>query len=76
MKDYIIFALMWVGFMALIAAVTVSLPKIAGAVDKWLKGRKLSVKLKKGRKSVYSPITEEELEETKATSDTNEMNGD
>lgn len=60
MLTYVKYFVTWVFFMALIAVITLLVPKIAPKIDKWRAEKKAN---QKPRESMLSPISEEEKQQ-------------
>ena len=60
MLTYIKYFVTWVFFMALIAAITLLVPRLAKKIDKWRAEKKAN---QKPRESMLSPISEEEKQQ-------------
>ena len=60
MLTYIKYFVTWVFFMALIAAITLLVPRLAKKIDKWRAEKKAN---KKPRESLLRPSSEEEKQQ-------------
>ncbi|MBQ3549861.1 MAG: hypothetical protein IJA41_02755 [Clostridia bacterium] len=60
MLTYVKYFVTWVFFMALIAAITLLVPRLAKKIDKWRAEKKAD---RKPRESMLSPISEEEKQQ-------------
>lgn len=60
MLTYIKYFVTWVFFMALIAVITLLVPRLAKKIDKWRAEKKAN---QKPRESMLSPISEEEKQQ-------------
>lgn len=60
MLTYVKYFVTWVFFMALIAVITLLVPRLAKKIDKWRAEKKAD---RKPRESMLSPISEEEKQQ-------------
>lgn len=60
MLTYVKYFITWLFFMALIAVITLLVPKLAPKIDKWRAEKKAD---RKPRESMLSPISEEEKQQ-------------
>ena len=60
MLTYVKYFVTWVFFMALIAVITLLVPRLAKKIDKWRAEKKAN---QKPRESMLSPISEEEKQQ-------------
>lgn len=77
MLTYVKYFVTWVFFMALIAVITLLVPKIAPKIDKWRAAKKAQRKAQDQRQeSLLRPISKEEMDEANSNQETDTKDSD